>query len=188
MKKSVMVIVLVVVVSLVVSGVWADRPPVTVVGSPNRVSLAPGETATVDITAVDVQELYAYEMYIDYNPAVVRVVDADGIAANGVQVQLGDFVRPDLVITNRVDETGGRISVAVSQWNPTLPRSGTGTLFSVTFMALATGDAQIRTDVADSILTDRDAERFDVTFQDAILDVLLGGSDLYTIVMPCVLG
>jgi hypothetical protein len=161
-------------------GVRVDLTPATS-------QIRPEQMQTLSVQVHDVEELYAFQMEIQYDPAVLRVVDADHNAANGIQVRLGSFLRPDLVQANTVDAEHGRILVAMTQMNPSDPVSGSGTLFCVDMVGLTAGRSPVTVDRARSILTNLDAEPFDVTYADAAIEVKPTVPGRHAVYLPVVL-
>ncbi len=146
--------------------VQADSPACRLVVVPATARIALGQVRTLDVRVEDVQNLYAYQCYIDYDPGVLQVRDADP-SRSGIQVHLGDFLQADFVQQNSVDATVGRIAVVITQINPTPAVSGSGVLFSVDFVGAAVGSSSVRADRTQTIITNRDAEVFQVTYEDA---------------------
>jgi hypothetical protein len=61
---------------------------------------------------------------------VVEVVDADPGQA-GVQMALGTFLDSGFVVLNAADNVTGTVRFAMTQLNPSLPKSGTGALIVI---------------------------------------------------------
>jgi hypothetical protein len=98
-----------------------------------------GEVVSVDLYVENVLDLYGADVRLSFDPAFLQVVDADP-AVSGVQIQLlGDFLTPDFVLRKIADNAAGTIWYAVTQTNPTEPRSGSGSLARVSFQALQAG-------------------------------------------------
>ncbi len=98
-----------------------------------------GDQAIVTFHVEDVQGLYGYQANITFDPSVVQVVDADP-GTPGVQVAvLNTFLQPDNIVVNTVNNAAGTIMCTVMQISPTLPVSGSGDLFSITFQGAANG-------------------------------------------------
>jgi LysM repeat protein len=97
-----------------------------------------GDTATVEIRLADVTNLVGADVELRFDPAILQVQDADP-NANGVQIQPGDFLAANFVVTNNADNSTGIIRYALTQLAPTPPVSGEGLLFRVTFQGVAQG-------------------------------------------------
>lgn len=99
---------------------------------PNPIEVKVGETAQLVVDIVDVQELYGVDLLIKFDPDVLEVVDAY-TGQEGTQVDFGTFLDSGLEIRNIVDNTTGTVRFAMTQLNPSLPKSGSGQLVVITF-------------------------------------------------------
>ncbi len=111
---------------------WAD-------GGAN-VSIAPasqeiflGGTGTTDVLVEDVTDLYVFEFQIAFDPTLVEVV----------QIQPGDFLSPDWLLENSVDNDNGTLAYALCQLNPSPPQSGDGVLATITWRGKVMGTSPI---------------------------------------------
>jgi hypothetical protein len=88
--------------------------------------VAPGATVTVEVQVRDVSNLYAVDVQLAFDPAVLEVLDADGEPANGTQVIAGSFLSSAYMFTavNRADNTIGEMRYMVSLLTPAAPVSG----------------------------------------------------------------
>ena len=98
--------------------------------APATVEVPLGRTADVAVEVVDVQDLYGVDLALTFNPNVVEVVDADPGQA-GVQMALGTFLDSGFVVLNAADNVTGTVRFAMTQLNPSLPKSGTGALMVI---------------------------------------------------------
>ena len=119
-------------------------------------SLAPGETLPVSVKIADIQNVYGFEMEFKFDPSVVQVVDADPNAP-GVQLLPGDFLSSDLIVRNSANNAAGAIQYAVTQLNPSVPKSGSGTLFTLNIEAGTAGKSG-RIEVVKALFATRDGE------------------------------
>jgi hypothetical protein len=133
---------------------WAAGPTVSV--GAGVLSLAPGETMPVSVKIADVQNVYGFEMELKFDPSVVQVVDADPNAL-GVQLLPGDFLSSDLIVRNSADNAVGAIQYAVTQLNPSVPKSGSGTLFTLNIKGGTAGKSG-RVEVVKALFATRDGE------------------------------
>lgn len=97
-----------------------------------------GQFVDVAVEVVEVSNLYAIDVLMSFDPQVLQVVDQDPELA-GVQVQLGTLLEPGFVVLNLVDNDLGRLRLAMTQLNPAPPKSGTGAIVVVRFLAKAAG-------------------------------------------------
>jgi hypothetical protein len=106
-----------------------------------RVYLQPVDSAegtlTVDVIAENVAEMYGAEVRLKYDPTVLSVLDADA-RQDGIQIEAGNFlpVNQGFTVVNKVDETAGTITYAITLLKPALPVNGSGPLARVTFNVL----------------------------------------------------
>jgi hypothetical protein len=120
-----------------------------------------GQIAPLPVSVADVQNLYGVEIHLRFDPAVVEVADADP-GADGVQVVSGDFLSADFVAQNRADNQAGTVDYAVTQINPSEPKSGSGTLLTIRFQGVGAGRTS-QLEVLDKVLTTRDGEVISAT-------------------------
>ena len=119
-----------------------------VVIAPASTAVAPGETTTVGIQMQDVANLWAADVIISFDPALLEVEDAH-LARPGVQIEPGDLFNPSYLFTarNQADKNAGIITYTVSLLNdpyyPVPPVTGSGTLAYVTFLAKSPGTSAI---------------------------------------------
>lgn len=133
----------------------------TVSLGPPLIELAAGEVASLPVDVADVEDLYGAEIHLQFDPAVIQVVDADPGSA-GIQVAPGVFLSTDFVAQNQVDNQTGVIHYAVTQVNPSEPRSGSGTLFTIRFQGTAAGGVS-SLEATDQVLATRDGASIPVT-------------------------
>ena len=115
---------------------------------PASSSIAPGDTVTISIRVQEVTDLWATDVVLSFNPAVLSAQDADS-ARPGVQIEAGDLLDPSHLFTARnqaLNETGV-ITYTVSLLNdpsgPVAPVNGSGTLATVAFQASNPGTSAI---------------------------------------------
>lgn len=150
-----------------------DVPPTPMAGTivkvqPSVQSVQVGKLIQVTIDVVDVVDLYGVELEITFDPALLKVVDANRDKQE-IQIEHGDFLSSDFVAINNVDATQGVISYAVTQISPTPSKSGNGTLAVVTFMAENAGEAEIGLDGV--FLATSEGESIQIETLDGIISV-----------------
>lgn len=113
----------------------------SVLVQPGSQSVAVGGTVTVNVRIEGVTDLYGAEVHMTFSPSVVQVQDADGNAANGVQVATGDIFAGKNAFNalNSANNSTGTIDYAISLLGEPSGVSGAGTLFSVTFRGVSQG-------------------------------------------------
>lgn len=148
---------------------------------PSSSKVALGSTTKVDIRVEDVAWLYGAEVYLDFDPDLLEVVDADA-DESGVQVELGTFLSPDFVTENSVDQVDGSIEFAVVQLEPSEPVTGSGTLAVVEFRGIARGTSALTFE--DALLSDIDGMPIDSDTQDGSIAVTDEGTPSPTPTSP----
>ncbi len=137
---------------VLVAPVAADGPAI-VRPDPLVTAVKVGQVFVVKLYVQDVANLYAADVHLQFDPALLEVQDADP-AAPGVQIQpLSSFFAPGFVIKkkacNVVDPAdpdctvAGRAWYAAAQLNPTPPATGSGPLAAITFKAIKSGLSQL---------------------------------------------
>ena len=112
--------------------------------TPNTTSVAPNGTFTVNVilntsgqssAGVDLNKLR-------FNPAILQVVDSN-TSLPGVQIAPGTIMPTN--VANTVDNTQGTITFS-QLTNPGTTYTGTGTLATITFRAIASGSSNVTFD------------------------------------------
>ena len=116
----------------------AQPLPATVAAAPEVVELAAGSTAQIALTVTDVRDLYGFDLALEFDPAVVEVVDADA-ALDGTQVGFGTLLDAGFVIRNTADNQLGRVHFVMTQLSPSPPKTGSGTLLVLTLRGKQAG-------------------------------------------------
>ncbi len=131
------------------AGVWPENQAAaqsaagTQVGVFKPYELAPGAELTLPIEVKGASDLYGIDLLLEFDPALLQVKDADE-KTPGVQVALGTFLDPGLLLFNEVDNTAGTISFAMSQVNPSEAKNGDGVLLVLTFTGLKAGVSDLK--------------------------------------------
>jgi len=120
------------------------------------VSISVGQTVALAVKVADVEDLYGFDVQLRFDPSVVEAVDADPNAP-GLQAVAGDFLSPDFVVRNTLDTVTGTGQFAVTQVNPSEPKSGSGTLFTIYLSGVA-ADRTSPVEVTEVILATRDGD------------------------------
>jgi len=104
--------------------------------------VAPGETIQLLIQVKNVQDLYGVDFTLSFDPAIVQVKDMDTSQA-GIQASLGGFLDPGLLLYNLADNADGFYRFAMTQVNPSIPKSGDGTIVVITFIGIKEGETDL---------------------------------------------
>ncbi|MBX3000923.1 MAG: hypothetical protein KF893_20540 [Caldilineaceae bacterium] len=134
-------------------------------------SIAVAGNATFVIELLNVDDLYGYELTLRFNGARVHFEDADPGRA-GVNFQVGDFLSPDFVVLNDVNNTTGQAQLALTQLSPSEPVSGSGELGRATIKGVSSG--MVSFSFADVVLSDPTGVAIPVTLQGCSIEVLPG--------------
>jgi len=123
-------------VSLTLAPVCAQGvQPVQVCLTPASIQVALEQTADVAVEVRDAEAIYGADVSLTFDPAVVEVVDADP-NTDGVQVALGTFLDPGFVLLNAADNAAGTLRFAMTQLNPSEPKSGSGNVIVIKLRGL----------------------------------------------------
>jgi hypothetical protein len=106
--------------------------------APGTATVEEGQLTGVQVRVENVENLYAFDIRLKFDPAAVEVVDSDS-EFEGLQVRLGDLLKPDFVVHNLADNAEGTVRLALTQLNPSEGVTGSGVLFAVTFRGKRAG-------------------------------------------------
>ena len=131
-----------------------------------------GEQTTLFIEVLDVTDLYGYQLDLYFDAEVVQL---SGFVKDGVEgMILGDFLSPDFVVSNEIDNAFGVVYLALTQVNPTPPRSGSGELARATVLGISAGISEFSFESA--ILADSNGNSLERRLQNCTLSVVEGSS------------
>ena len=112
------------------------------IGVFDALTVAPDAMFEVPIIVEEVSELYAIDFEMTFDPNILEAQDGDPNMP-GVQLGFGDYLDPGLLLFNTVDNEQGKIRLAMTQANPSEPKSGSGILFVIYFKALQSGESEL---------------------------------------------
>jgi len=126
----------------------------TVQLSPATQTIALGGSATQDVLIQNVANLYGAEVILAFDPARLSVLDSDPIQP-GIQIGVGPLLTLGgyFVAVNYADNALGKIDLALTQLNPALPVTGSGTLARINFRTLTAGSATVS--ISSIMMSDR---------------------------------
>ncbi len=122
--------------------VVAQAEEETRVGFFEEYEVKPGDRIDVPVEIQAVQDLYAIDLKIEFDPTVLTVEDADP-STDGVQPALGTFLEAGILLFNTVDNNAGVIHLVMSQVNPSEPKSGDGIILVLYIKGLVEGESQL---------------------------------------------
>ena len=106
---------------------------------PPTISVNKGEVFTVNITVVDVQNLYGVEVDVRWNTSLLQLMDVD--------IRLGVNSHPDGVLyepfINITQENIGEYIIGATSYTPAPPFNGSGNIIRITFQAIENGETTI---------------------------------------------
>ena len=143
--------------------------------------VAPGAALTLPVEVKGAQQLYGIDLLLEFDPTLLQVVDAEKNTP-GVQVALGTFLDPGLMLFNEVDNTAGTISFAMSQVNPSEAKNGNGVLLVVTFNGLKVGVSDLKVTKLD--MSTREGVAISGTAADSQVTVKVGAAAQGTVTIP----
>ena len=129
---------------------------------------APGSRIQVPIEIRGVQDLYAVDLTLRFDPAILSAEDADP-QMQGIQPALGTFLDAGLLLFNEVDLEQGAVRFVMSQVNPSEGKSGDGILLVVYFIATDMGESALQ--LESITLSDRYGVAIPVETVDSTLSV-----------------
>jgi len=106
---------------------------------PEAKSVKVGTVTQVAIVIDQVNDLYAADVNLTFDPATLELIDAD-TTQTSLQITPGDFISPDFVAQNQGDNTHGTVHFAVTQIAPREPARGNGTLATMKFKTKVAGE------------------------------------------------
>jgi hypothetical protein len=127
-------------------------PDTSVIVEPNESSAIVGDSFSVNVTIVDVQNLYGLEAILSWNSTILALVN--------VEVQLGQdggvLNAPIYVAENSTQ--GSRYTVSATSTNPAPSFNGTGNIVRLNFsvIGLGTSELDLQTQLYDYPPSDRD--------------------------------
>ena len=140
----------------------------TEIGFFDEVKIAPESQVEVPIQIKRVQNLFALDVSFSFDPKVVTAEDADPNTP-GIQMALGKFLDPGLVLTNSIDNTSGTGRFVMTQYNPSKPKSGDGILLVVFFKGVKAGETELKMDFVQ--LANGDSQEISVVKVNSTLQV-----------------
>ena len=131
MKKNLLILSIFLSVSLILfSPVFCQKATLSVYPS----SVTSTEGFTININVNGVTDLYAFQFKLGYDTNIL-----DAIAVN-----VGPFLNEPLVgVKAEIDHLNGIVWVADTSWYPAAPKSGTGTLATITFQVTGSGSCAL---------------------------------------------
>lgn len=138
------------------------------VGVFEPLEVSPDSTIQVPVSIRNVNELYGIDITMQFDSEILEVVDMN-TAMDGIQVGLGQFLDPGLLLFNNADNEDGSIRFTMSQYNPSEPKSGEGILLIITFKGIGEGQSPLT--ISSVLLSTGEGVEIPSTGIDSILTV-----------------
>lgn len=151
----------------------------------DKTTVAVDNNATIFIEVIDVADLYGYELTLKFNGSRLHFVDADS-GKTGVNLQVGDFLSPDFVVLNEVNNGTGQANLALTQLSPSQAVNGTGEMARATLVGVAAG--MVSFSFADVVLSDPAGVAIPATLQGCSIEVTGGNATATPTPTPTVTG
>jgi hypothetical protein len=104
--------------------------------------IKPGGRVEVPVEVRGVEDLYAIDLEIRFDPAVITIEDGNPDKA-GIQPASGTFLDPGLAIFNEVDNEIGIVHFVMTQVNPSEGKSGDGIILVLYCRGVAEGESEL---------------------------------------------
>lgn len=105
-------------------------------------AIQPDARLEIPVEVRDVQDLYAIDIEIRFDPAVIQFEDANP-NAEGVQPALGTFLDVGMALYNTIDNTHGVIQFVMTQVNPSEGKTGSGVVLVLYAIGVAEGESPL---------------------------------------------
>lgn len=145
-----------------VCAAYAQTSRAVVQVEPSIVSAKIDELFTVNITISNVQNLYGIDVTLNWNNAVLQVVNAThnlGVESNPAGVLHEATDAPIYIAAENASQEIGTYHLVATSQNPATSFSGSGTIATITFKVLSVGHSSLylQSELADYTTTDEPA-------------------------------
>jgi len=135
----------------------------------------------VPVEVRDVSELYAVDLTIRFDPAVLQVEDANPNQA-GIQPGLATFLDAGMTLFNEVNNESGTVRFVMSQINPSEGKSGSGNLLVLYFVGKQAGTSSVSVEAVE--FSNRFGEAIPVSGVDAQIVVSANAPEVVATSIP----
>ncbi len=124
---------------------------------PSPTYISPEELIRIDLIIEDANQLFGFEVHIQFDPEVIQVVDLDP-DTQGVQSAPGNMFDENqgFLVANNTDNQTGEIVYAFTLLAPASPMNADGILISIEFQATSVGQSELN--LISVILATQDGE------------------------------
>lgn len=144
-------------------------------------AVAPGQIIEMPVEVRNVTDLYAIDIELHFDPALLQVEDADPDTA-GVQVALGTFLDAGLILYNTVDNAAGKIHVVMTQANPSEGKTGDGVVLVLYLRGVGVGTSDLTVTFLEC--ASRSGEAIAIGPQNASVQVIEGAAPQESTAIP----
>lgn len=109
---------------------------------PSTQQLNIADITTIEIHIDNITNLMAADIELRFDPNILQAQDANS-NKDGIQIQPGNFLIPDFIVSNQIDNEVGVARYTVTQLPPNAPANGSGLLASITFQTVGEGSSQL---------------------------------------------
>ncbi len=168
LRTLILAVALVVAVSGVMAASVAAQSQAVVKLMPSAVTIDRGQIVDVILRVEGVRDLYGAHIDLRFDPARLAARDADP-TTEGVQITLGEFLKPDFVVANEADNEAGILRLAFTQMAPHPPVAGDGDLAAIAFEGMGNGRVTLEWDKV--ILANMDGQEIEASLEKATIQV-----------------
>jgi hypothetical protein len=140
--KIILIITLLILILLPINAVVAQTGEDARIGIFEDFEIQPGGRVEVPVEVRGVENLYAIDLEIRFDPAVITIEDAN-LDKPGVQPAFGTFLDPGMALFNEVDNEAGIVRFVMTQVNPSEGKSGDGIVLVLYCRGITEGESEI---------------------------------------------
>ncbi len=160
---------------------FAQSTDLVQVGVFDKHTISPDSSVEIPIEIKNVIGLYALDIALKFDPTVVTAEDADP-ATPGIQLALGNFLDPGMVLYNTIDNETGTVHFVMTQRNPSEAKNGSGILLVIYFKALKQGESALT--FTNAQLSTRDGIEIPCSKMDSAIKVVVNAPTIVATTIP----
>ena len=150
------------------SAIPTAQDGVLVALSASTSELAVGDVMVITVEVHRVKNLMGAEVHVQFDPTRLQVVDTDQ-DIEGVEIVHGEFLQPDFVAINMVDNNSGVVDYAIAQMPPNTAVEGNGDICKIQLEATASGSTSVL--INSVVLADAGAQEIPAVLVNEKLDI-----------------
>jgi hypothetical protein len=135
---------------------------------PGEINLGVGQSREIAISIENASELYGVEIHLSFDPKIIEIEDAES-GSESIQISLGTFLDPGLILENKVDNNAGTVNFVMTQRDPSLPKSGSGILLVLKIRGKSSGMSQLT--VTRALLADQNGNSLTPQINQAMVTI-----------------